>query len=518
MKSILARVLVCACVGLWTLSAGCGDEGVPILDSACVDGTTRACHPSGGPAGEQSCVGGVWGACQSSSVCTEGATLGCTQANGAAGQKVCNAGVWGACQSTAAPCTEGATLACTQANGAAGQKVCNAGLWTACGPIPGQCEDGTFKQCLTVDSKDGTQKCEAGSWSPCTADNPPACQDGDKQACTSVCGVGSEICVGGAWQNCDAPKPAQEVCDGFDNNCDGQVDEVCGCVHGQCEVCYTGPEPTLNVGTCKVGQRCCNQGQWAPCTGQVLPAAKDDCADNLDNDCDGTVNNGCVCIAGQQQSCGTNTGECVVGKQTCLLFNGQPQWGACVGGVMPVAEAPIGCDGKDNDCDGVVDNGMTPDAEEVNDTCNQARHKVVEDDGTTVTVGATIYPSGDIDYYRISMNEVTAILYPDPCNPICFPPFCDPSEQCLYLEVEMVQPTGATYEATMLTGSCSSPSQSFATTSKQTLRWDGICNLDDSRDVWLKVAPKAGSFPAWSCATYQVKLRLTKENQPCPAS
>jgi hypothetical protein len=58
------------------------------------------------------------------------------------------------------------------------------------------------------------------------------------------------------------------------------------------------------------------------------------------------------CIPGQQQSCDTGVpGICAAGMQTC-----QPDgtWGTCVQNQQPQPET---CNGLDDDCDGVVDNG-----------------------------------------------------------------------------------------------------------------------------------------------------------------
>jgi hypothetical protein len=53
------------------------------------------------------------------------------------------------------------------------------------------------------------------------------------------------------------------------------------------------------------------------------------------------------------RACGTDVGECVAGTQTCRAGD----WGHCDGSVDPVPEV---CDGLDNDCNTLVDDGIAP--------------------------------------------------------------------------------------------------------------------------------------------------------------
>jgi hypothetical protein len=449
-------------------------------------------------------------------LCESGTKKDCTLPDGSDGEQICNGGYWGSC--TEKTCTDGSTMVCTQTDGKPGVKVCQGGKWTACGPDPGQCQDGTYKTCTTADGKNGTQLCTNGTWGACEPDQVPKCKDGDTQSCSTACGTGTEVCINETWQNCTAPQPQQEVCDGADNNCDGNVDEVCACVVGKCEACYTGPPDTQEVGQCKEGQRCCTKTGWGLCQNEVLPAAKEDCTDTIDNDCNGTVNDGCTCVVGAQQACGTDVGECIKGQQVCGIVAGEPVWGACLGGIQPVAEKLTGCDGKDNDCDGIIDNNLDPDTGEANNTCATARPYTVKETDLVATqvTNMTIYPQGDVDYYRITALEDGIIIFPSPCVP-----FSD--EQCHYLEVEILQPavSGLLYQFSLLTGMCALPAQTFTSTNKKTIVWEGICGLDDTRDFWLKVEPTATSAPNWSCKPYTLKLRYTKLNKknkddPCP--
>jgi len=84
----------------------------------------------------------------------------------------------------------------------------------------------------------------------------------------------------------------------------------------------------------------------------VNPGATEVC-NGVDDNCDGVVDEGCggPCTGNATEACGLDVGACVPGTRTCV----GGQWGACVGGVEPVAEL---CDnGVDDNCDGVVDEG-----------------------------------------------------------------------------------------------------------------------------------------------------------------
>jgi hypothetical protein len=69
--------------------------------------------------------------------------------------------------------------------------------------------------------------------------------------------------------------------------------------------------------------------------------------DGVDNDCDGLIDDG---NPGGGVTCGVNTGECTAGTTTCAF-------GAidCVGDVGAAAET---CNNLDDDCNGTVDNGF----------------------------------------------------------------------------------------------------------------------------------------------------------------
>ncbi|MBX3158900.1 MAG: choice-of-anchor L domain-containing protein [Deltaproteobacteria bacterium] len=61
------------------------------------------------------------------------------------------------------------------------------------------------------------------------------------------------------------------------------------CVAGAVESCYTGPLGTDGVGACKSGTRTCTpDGLWGACNGEVVPRAEI-CANGIDDDCNNMV-------------------------------------------------------------------------------------------------------------------------------------------------------------------------------------------------------------------------------------
>jgi hypothetical protein len=98
-----------------------------------------------------------------------------------------------------------------------------------------------------------------------------------------VCAAGTLTCQGGTLSCVPNVQAGIETCDGLDNDCDGAVDEG---NPGGGAACSTG-----QPGVCAAGTLTCMNGGMS-CVPNVSPGAEL-CNDALDNDCDGSVDEGC---------------------------------------------------------------------------------------------------------------------------------------------------------------------------------------------------------------------------------
>ena len=131
------------------------------------------------------------------------------------------------------------------------------------------------------------------------------------------------------------PGAADAICNGIDNNCNGQTDEG---YESQTTNCGTGACAATGSTSCVSGQvvDSCTKGQ----------AGIETC-NGIDDDCDGSTDEGYV---SQTTSCGV--GACArTGTSSCV--NGEVQQNCTAG-----SKTDEVCNGIDDDCDGVIDNGL----------------------------------------------------------------------------------------------------------------------------------------------------------------
>ncbi len=181
---------------------------------------------------------------------------------------------------------------------------------------------------------------------------------GDSDQPVETCdSSGSVAEVGG---DCDDQDPlthpdAGELCDGVDNDCDGEVDEELvtelyadtdGDGHGDPNVTVSGCDAMEGYTT--------SSDDCDDSLAEVHPGAEEVC-DGVDNDCDGTVDED-LDVAWYQDTDGDGVGGGDP-ELSCMQPEGYVQEGGdcddSLAEVYPGAEEV--CDGLDNDCDGTVD-------------------------------------------------------------------------------------------------------------------------------------------------------------------
>ena len=156
--------------------------------------------------------------------------------------------------------------------------------------------------------------------------------------CSKDGGVGA-ICSTMAGGTYFQGKP--EVCNGIDDNCDGHIDENLGVSDSTCKqagVCATG-----TVGAaCKFGKWECNYSSVNGYQGD-----KEVLCDGVDNNCDGKVDE----AFGVGQPCDGDDGDAC--KNGVIVCTDDKLGGVC--GEESVKDIVEVCNGKDDDCDGQID-------------------------------------------------------------------------------------------------------------------------------------------------------------------
>jgi hypothetical protein len=168
------------------------------------------------------------------------------------------------------------------------------------------------------------------------------------QAGGCLTALGAPVC--GAWE-CRAGQCAVVCPACTDKDTDGYGVGT-GCAGPDCDdnnplvgptsarACYEGKGGTLGVGTCKAGSQVCTDGVWSTCSGQVLPSGE--ACNGQDDDCNGKPDDGLGTIGCGLGVCAQSTAACTAGVLG-ICQPGDPQ------------SVVDDCDGKDNDCDGAID-------------------------------------------------------------------------------------------------------------------------------------------------------------------
>ncbi|HXI01892.1 MAG TPA: MopE-related protein, partial [Candidatus Saccharimonadales bacterium] len=351
------------CNGIDDDCDGTTDEDFVMAPTSCGVG---ACSASG----TTTCVGGVVGdSCTPGSPAANDATCdgidddcdGTTDEDFASTPTSCGVG---ACTSSGATtCTAGVPGdTCVAGSPAADDATCDG--------IDDDCDGSTDEDFVSQQTTCGVGDCWSVGQTECTGGSlidtctplPPGPNDwycdGIDEDCdglvdedypsqSTVCGTGActaggeLICVDGQEQNTCTPGTAaadDSLCNGIDDDCDGSTDED-----------FAPTTTSCGTGACtSSGTTTCTAGVPGDTCTPGTPAADDVTCDGVDDDCDGSTDED---YPETPTSCGV--GDCAGNVGDLICDAGQvtdtcdPYFGA-------VTEV---CDGADNDCDGVTDNG-----------------------------------------------------------------------------------------------------------------------------------------------------------------
>ena len=173
------------------------------------------------------------------------------------------------------------------------------------------------------------------------------CDAGEQSGCecsaTTIAGIRT-CSADGKWSQC--------LCDGAPNG---------ECIPGASAACaYAGPAEAIGKGYCVAGKQTCDESRkFGLCAGEVLPLDQESCFTSGDDDCDGEVNEGCVCAPSTSMVCydgpaGTqDVGLCKGGTSYCAQDG--TSYGPCYFQITPQEEwcktaADENCDGQSPAC------------------------------------------------------------------------------------------------------------------------------------------------------------------------
>lgn len=185
---------------------------------------------------------------------------------------------------------------------------------------------------------EGDEECDDGNaldGDCCSATclNEPA---GSQTCGLGACEVTTAACAAGVPMVCTPGVPTTEVCDALDNDCNGIADDGLGTT-------------TCGLGECDHTIDNCIGGVTQVC--DPLEGATPEVCDGLDNDCDGTFDEDFVDLGA---ACTLGLGQCEASGVNVCTGDGLGTECDAIPGI-PSAEL---CDGLDNDCNGLTDEGF----------------------------------------------------------------------------------------------------------------------------------------------------------------
>jgi len=362
---------------------------------------------------------------------------------------------------------------------------CTAGPPAVCCLNDGNCLSGEF--------------CDGGSNTCAPQQDPGASCLGPNECASNFCvdGVCCTSSCSGTCNACDvaaSPGTCGAVPLGTDPDAECPGVSCVGYYAGfSGDSCRRKADVSASQATCNGAGSCRTTAE--ECTAQATPGSTTTtcnalCQDPTPGTCVGTVPGSCTNVNPGNQTCGL--GACQNTVAQCV--NGAPN--TCT----PLPPSVETCNNIDDNCDGTVDNNAGfADGFESNNVCASARTLTAVGEGQTLTVNtATLYPSGDVDVFRINANETGSS-----CS--CCDAFCTDEDN--RVSVSLTVPAGAgSYQfcaATSADTSCSTftcQQVTAGSTATWTYNLDGSCSTTDNHFIYISIS--GWTAPGFECLPY----------------
>jgi len=256
---------------------------------------------------------------------------------------------------------------------ATGNYVCQLGVKTDTCVVGAP--TGTDNNCNGVD-----ENCDG------TADNAyvPASTTCGTGACAAT---GTTSCVSGSVQDtCKPGSPTAETCNGLDDDCNGVVDDG---LTAPTQSCSVGVGACMNTGTqIKTCNRVNGWSNWGACSAIAGTPGIETC-NGIDDDCNSVIDNG-VKTTFYRDADSDGYGNPTVKIQACSAPSGyvasKTDCNDANAAIHPGA-AEV-CNGIDDNCNGLIDDGLTKSASNIQGLCS----------GNTQTCKAGIWKDTSTNY------------------------------------------------------------------------------------------------------------------------